>query len=124
MAEFIVTVEQAKRRVTLVAVGELDSATFRSSMGRWVEGAAGQFGYDRLYDLRRYAGTVSNDDVRYIGRMMRDAGADIDEGRTVFVSFDPGFAFWARSMQLELPKRSMQVVPSLEAAEALLAGPR
>lgn len=124
MTEFTITVEPARRRVVILAAGELDSATFRASMGRWVQGAAGVLGYDRLYDLRRYTGTVSNDDVRHIGRLMREAGADTAEGRTVFVSSDPGFAFWAGSMKLELPKRPMQVVRTLDAAEALLAEPR
>lgn len=124
MTEFTITVEAARRRVVILAAGELDSATFRASMGHWVKGAEGLLGYDRLYDLRRYAGTVSNDDVRHIGRLMREAGADTAEGRTVFVSSDPGFAFWAGSMKLELPKRPMQVVRTLDAAEALLAEPR
>jgi hypothetical protein len=124
MSEFTITVEPTRRRVLFLAAGELDGATFRASMGRWVQGAAGLLGFDRLYDLRRYTGTVSNDDVRHIGRLMREAGADTAEGRTVFVSADPGFAFWAGSMQLELPKRPMQVVRTLDAAEAVLAEAR
>lgn len=124
MPEFRITVDAAKRRVTFLAEGELESDVFRDVMGRWVEGAAGQFGFDRLYDLRGYAGTVSNDDVRVIGQLMRAKGANIAEGRTVFVSLDPGFAFWARSMQLELPKRPMQVVSTMAAAESLMMAPR
>jgi hypothetical protein len=90
----------------------------------WIDAAGCLFGHDRLYDLRRYTGTVDHDDVRRVGLRMRDAGADVAQGCTVFVSLDPGFFFWVRSMRLELPRRRMEVVASMEAAEALLAEPR
>lgn len=112
-----------RRRFLLTAEGELDGPAFRRAMEGWLAGAAqGRFDHDRLYDLTRYVGTVGNDDVRHIGGLMRAAGADVPQGRTVFVTRDAGFAFWVRSMQLELPRRRMDVVGTMEAAEALLAG--
>ena len=124
MMDLAITVETSKPRVTFVATGELDGAAFRARMESWLAGAPGSFEFDRLYDLRSYAGTVSHDDVRHVGRLMRAAGADEDGGRTVFVSLDRGFALWACSIQLELPRRPMVVVKTLNEAEAVLAEPR
>lgn len=124
MGSFRSAFDDLRRRVTLVAEGELDGPGFRRAMEAWLTAALDRLGHDRLYDLRRYAGTVTNDDVRHVGRLMRAAGANLPEGLTVFVSPDAGFGFWARAMRLELPLRRLEVVKTMEAAEALLAKPR
>ena len=124
MGTLEVTFDAARGQFCFTAEGELESTEFRRTMEAWIAASGvAEFEHDRLWDLRAYSGTVTHEDVRHLGRLLRDAGANMPRGRTVFVSTDAGFGLWARTMQLELPLRPMTTVASMEVAEMLLGTP-
>ncbi|MBY0338797.1 MAG: hypothetical protein K2X11_19435 [Acetobacteraceae bacterium] len=105
--------------------GAVDGPAYRAMMTSWFQRYPRAIGYDWLYDLRGYAGTISHDDVAAVAARYDPLARGRDEGRlSVFVTPDPGFRFWVRACALKFPRRRLVTVDDLPAAARLLGEAR
>lgn len=117
--------EPAARQLRLLFAGPVDSEAYLACMRGWLEETPEAAEADWLYDLTRYEGSVTHDDVAAFGRLYdlvvgtRDAGA-----ASVFATPDPGFRFWVRACVQVFPRRRLIVANTLGEAEAILEARR
>ncbi len=122
VADLVVKVDAARRRLTLQFGMSTDGAAYRRAMSGWLESSPEAVGFDWLYDLRRYGGSVHHDDVTAFAATYEQVAQGRDEGaRSVFVSPDSGFRLWVQACALRFPRRIFAVVETLAEAERELA---
>lgn len=76
--------------------------------------------WDWIMDLRQASGDADNDDVATVARAFGRHATPGGRSYTVFVTEDPGFPLWARTMDPQFDGRIHLTAPSLEAALSLL----
>lgn len=75
--------------------------------------------WDWIHDLRDASGDVSHDDVTGIAEAFGET-PPARSALTVFITFDPHFGLWARTMDPLFPNRTHVVATSLEGAVAAI----
>jgi hypothetical protein len=94
---------------------------FLAAMQGWIDQHPEAVGYDWLYDMRIYHGTVSHDDMTQFARAYATIADERDRGRyAIFVSPDLGLPLWIRVCALHFPRRIFTVVRTMADAEKLL----
>lgn len=113
---------QADRRRLLMRFAiSTNGPAFLAAMRCWMQKHPEAVGYDWLYDMRIYHGTVSHDDMTQFARDYAAIADDSDTGRcAIFVSSDPGLPLWIRACALHFPRRIFTVVRTMAEAEKLL----
>lgn len=76
--------------------------------------------WDWIMDLRKASGEADNADVATVARAFARHASAGNRSYTVFVTQDPGFPLWARTMDPQFDGRVHLTAPSLEAAASLL----
>lgn len=76
--------------------------------------------WDWIMDLRQSSGEADNGDVATVARAFGRHATPGGRSYTVFVTEDPGFPLWARTMDPQFDGRIHLTAPSLEAAQSLL----
>ena len=76
--------------------------------------------WDWVHDLRNSSGEADNADVATVAKTFARHATPGGRSYTVFVTQDPGFPLWARTMDPQFDGRIHLTAPSLEAAQSLL----
>ena len=76
--------------------------------------------WDWIMDLRQSSGESDNSDVATVARAFASHATVGGRSYTVFVTEDPGFPLWARTMDPQFDGRIHLTAPTLEAAQSLL----
>lgn len=76
--------------------------------------------WDWIMDLRQSSGESDNSDVATVARAFARHATVGGRSYTVFVTEDPGFPLWARTMDPQFDGRIHLTAPTLEAAQSLL----
>ena len=117
--------DPARRRVVVALRGDVTGQDYVGWLLGLLAAEPVLAGYDFIYDLQAYAGRISHDDIAALAPRYAALVGDRDRGAvTVLVTEDEGFRFWAELLRVQFPNRTWHVVPTLEAAESMLAGPR
>lgn len=113
-------IDEDHRRVTLTPG---PAVTGRQSARLIVElvGARPELAdWDWIMDLRQSSGESDNSDVATVARAFARHATVGGRSYTVFVTEDPGFPLWARTMDPQFDGRIHLTAPTLEAAQSLL----
>ena len=82
-------------------------------------------GYDMLYDIRDYTGSVEAEHVKPIVATYNMVRVPEAEGtRTAFLTYDPHFQLWAEAMTFQFPGRQHVCFEDEADAETFLSVPR
>ena len=76
--------------------------------------------WDWVMDLRQASGEADNADVATVARAFGQHATAGGRSYTVFVTEDPGFPLWARTMDPQFDGRIHLTAPSVEAALGLV----
>jgi len=110
-----------RRRLVMRFAISTNGPAFMAAMQGWIDQHPEAVGYDWLYDMRIYHGTVSHDDMTQFARAYAAIADERDTGRyAIFVSSDPGLPLWIRACGLHFPRRIFTVVRTMAEAEKLL----
>ncbi|MBS7813530.1 hypothetical protein [Roseococcus pinisoli] len=110
-----------RRRLVMRFAISTTGRAFLDAMQGWLDQHPEAVGYDWLYDMRIYHGTVSHDDITQFARLYATIADERDAGRyAIFVSSDAAMPLWIRACALHFPRRILTVVRSMAEAEKLL----
>ncbi len=110
-----------RRRLVMRFAISTNGRAFLEAMRGWIDQHPEAVGYDWLYDMRIYHGTVSHDDITEFARAYAAIADERDTGRyAIFVSSDAAMPLWIRACALHFPRRILTVARSMAEAEKLL----
>ncbi len=115
-------IDHAAGIVRLTMQGDVDGALYVTTLRTLLDSDDRLHGYDFLYDLREYSGSVGHDDVRVLADRYAPLLAALPRvSQAVLVSPDQGFRFWITLLNQQFSNREFHLAPSMAAGEALLA---
>jgi hypothetical protein len=120
--EITFTVDDARKRLTLVSRGEVDGAVLRKAYEQLLAAHPQVRTWDMVLDLLEDRNAVTAGDVPSVADLFAPQGDDPRSPcHVAIVTTDPNFALWARAMDFQFGGfRIHSVYPKREAAEAFL----
>ena len=114
--------DHVRRRVLVTLAGDVTGPDYVRWLLDLLAADPALGGYDFIYDLHGYEGRVGHDDIAALAPRYAALVGEADHGAvTVLVTMDEGFRFWAQLFAVQFPNRVFRVVPTMAAAEAVLA---
>lgn len=114
------SLDQATRIAVAVIEGDATGRDVAKVILAKVEARPWVASWDWIHDLRNASGEVSHDDVARIAEGFAQGIPPRRSVLTAFITFDPSFELWARTMDPLFANRSHVVVRSLEGAVAMI----
>ncbi|MBX9617221.1 MAG: hypothetical protein K2X25_16635 [Caulobacteraceae bacterium] len=111
-------IDDQRRQVWIRADGATTGAHVSGFIVELAESRSELMDYDFVHDLREASGDVNNNDVDRVATSF--SARPSSPSHTVFITRDPSFGLWARSMDFQFPNRKHHVVQTPAEAEALL----
>ncbi|MEH6665554.1 MAG: hypothetical protein V7678_11930 [Brevundimonas sp.] len=115
-----VEIDDARRRITVTADINVMSRDMTGTLIALVREEPRRADHDFIIDVRESYGDGSHDDVVLLAEAFRAAGAGRQASHTCFITPDPGFVHWVRTMDFCFDNRTHLVFDSPEAADAFL----
>lgn len=113
-------IDEANRRVIMAPGPALTGRQVSRQIIELVKERPELADWDWVHDLRHSSGEADNADVSTVAQAFSRHATPGGRSYTVFITEDPGFPFWAQTMDPQFDGRIHLTAPSLEAALSLL----